>query len=127
VREKGTYTGERAFTHEDRLHAVPIDRLWSGGLGVLVGWGAQPPVAIASPTPSPQQGSSATEELVPAIGAELAARDRAIRGVSAGVPAAVADVGHGASLGDEGVDIALGHDVNVTCVCHPIAGRWASA
>ena len=23
------YTGERAYTHEDRLHTVPIDRLWS--------------------------------------------------------------------------------------------------
>lgn len=23
------YTGERAYTHEDRLHTVPIDRVWS--------------------------------------------------------------------------------------------------
>jgi uncharacterized protein len=27
------YTGERSYTYEDRLHAVPLDRLWTHGAG----------------------------------------------------------------------------------------------
>lgn len=25
----GLYTGERAYTYEDRIHVMPIDRLWT--------------------------------------------------------------------------------------------------
>jgi hypothetical protein len=27
------YAGERGYTYDDRLHAVPIDRLWTHGAG----------------------------------------------------------------------------------------------